>query len=260
MKRWSDSFGFATLLSILLPGAGHAFWHDYLFGIFVFLIALLAVALVFFSILIPLPAVVKLVLFTLPALFYVASFVDLYKTVQKKGRVSKRSRRTVWMFLAVAVVVQFFAPFAPGRVAVLNRPSIQRISHNDLAPMLRRGDWALCSQASYRVELPIWDRPIRLRWPDCGDVVSFADNDAHRRMGLVLAGSRQYAEVVDGTLWVNGELQTDAVPDGLHLSGDMPLTAAETGSILVATLKLGVIDSTYQVPSERLLGRVYRLF
>jgi len=260
MKRWFDSYSFAGLLNLLLPGAGHIFWRDYLFGVFVFLIALLAVALVYFSILFPLPTGVKLVLFVLPAVFYGASFFDLYKTVQKKGRISKRKPHVPWLYLGFVIGVQLFAPISPGYFALLNRPTLDGVQDNSLAPVLRRGDRVLRSEAAYRVKVPFWDHPIWLSRPDYGDLVSFVDHDGRPRVGLVLARSGERAEVFDGDLWVNGDLLPGAFPPRLRLSGDMPLTVAQPGSILVATLKLGALDSTFQVTGDRLLGKVYRLF
>lgn len=260
MKRSTDSFSFAALLNLLLPGAGHIFWRDYLFGVFTFLIALLAACLVFFAFLVPLPLSVKIVLFSLPATFYLASFVDLYKTVQKKGRISKRGPRAAGIFLASAFVIQLAAPVAPGFMVLLNHPSISRVASNDLAPDLRRGDRVLCVAAAYRLKIPFLPQPVWYNTPRAGEMVSFTDFDEHPRIGLVIARAGEYAEIVDGDLWINGDVQTDVFPAQLRVSGDMPLTVAEPGSILVATLKLGALDQTYQVGGERLTGKVYRLF
>ena len=260
MKRSSDSFSFAVLLNVLLPGAGHIFWRDYLFGVFTFLIALLAATLVFFAFLVPLPLGVKLVLFSLPAAFYLASFIDLYKTVQKKGRKSKRSGRTATIFLATAVVIQFAAPVAPGFMVITNRPTVQEVAGNNLAPLLRRGDRVLCVSAAYRIKAPFVPQPIWYNLPQLGETVSFVDYDGRLRIGLVVARTGEYAEIIDGELWINGEVREDAFPERLHVSGDMPLTVAEPGSILVATLKLGAFDEAFQVGGEHLMGRVYRLF
>ena len=93
MKRFKDSISFAALLNLLLPGLGHSYWRDYTFGLFIFLILLVAATLFFVSFLVTLPVLVKIILFGLPTLFYIFSFLDLARTLRRHGGVSNRSTR-----------------------------------------------------------------------------------------------------------------------------------------------------------------------
>jgi len=86
MKRWQDRYSFAALLNLLLPGLGHCFWREYLFGVFIFLIMLITVLLFYVSMIISLPYGFKLVLFILPAIFYLFTFFDLKNVVNKKRK------------------------------------------------------------------------------------------------------------------------------------------------------------------------------
>lgn len=65
------------IFNAIIPGAGHIYWRETLFGMFVFLVMLIAAVLFFFSFLIDLSFMVRLVLFGLPAVFFLFSMVDL---------------------------------------------------------------------------------------------------------------------------------------------------------------------------------------
>jgi signal peptidase I len=260
MQRFGETFGFAALLNLLLPGAGHVFWRDYLFGVFVFLIALLSATLFFFSLIFPLPPVVKLVLFGLPTLFYLATFLDLRKTLRKRGPRVRRSPRLVLVFLGLGLAAQFLAPLAPGNFALRNLPSIYTVTGNSLAPLLRDGDLAMADASHYYLHVFFVDHPIWRRQPDLGAIVRFADDNGRNRSGIVVGRPGERVEIDDGLLYVNGVSVPDAFDHRLHLSGDIPLTVAQPGSILVATLKTGAVDEVYQVYGDRVAGKVYRLF
>jgi hypothetical protein len=104
------------------------------------------------------------------------------------------------------------------------------------------------------------DRPVWHERPDLGAVVRFSDTDGRNKTGVVVGRSGEHVEIDDGLLYVNGVSIPDAFDYRLRIHGDIPLTVAEPGSILVATLKTGSVDEVYQVNGDRVVGKVYRLF
>jgi len=260
MKRFSNRFGFAALLNILLPGAGHIFWRDYLFGIFVLSIALLAAALFFVCLVIALPTVVKIVLLGLPLVFWLFTFADLRRTMHRRALATSRSPNTATAYLLVALIFQAAAPVAPLNFGLRNRPHGFLASGSSLAPLLRDGDPALAAAFPYFVNVFFLERPIWHKLPSPGDLVRFSGDDGQVRIGVVLGREGERVSVVDGSVTGDGSFSFDKVGGRLRLQGNMPLTAVEPGSILVATLNLGAVDRAYQVPIGRLIGKVYRLF
>ena len=75
---------FAIVLNLLLPGLGHIYWGEFLFGVFVFLIMLISVILFFVSFFLSLSLVPKIILLATPLLFYLFTFVDLVKVVRRR--------------------------------------------------------------------------------------------------------------------------------------------------------------------------------
>lgn len=260
MKRFKDTLGFAFLLNLLCPGLGHVYWRECIFGVFIFLITLLAVVLFFLAVLVTLPPVAKLVLFGLPVIFYLFTFLDLGKAVMIKRGTKSRDRFIAAAVLVLAVMYQVLAPTAPTNFFLRNRPEVFRASDNSLSPFLGRGDLAAANSLAYKTKLFFLDRPVWHQLPQRGDVVRFVDFDLNPRTGLMLGLPGEQVEVVNGLLVVDGYPFSASLPDDRLLQGDMSLTSVEPSSILVAELKLGVVDKTYQVPIDGITGRVYRLF
>ncbi len=260
MKRFRDSVGFACILNLLLPGLGHVYWREYIFGLFVFLVLLLASMLFFVSFLVALPDVAKLLLFALPLLFYLFSFVDLGKTVSRRGPRSRRGGTAVILMLVLAVGFQLLAPIAPLNFALRNRPEIHRLTDNGLNPLLRRGDLIVINSLAYCADLFFLDQPVWYDCPRLGEMICFHTTDSNtRRVGLVVGEPGHEVQVVDGLLFVDGLPASADMPAGLTLRGDMPLTRVAYGSIMVVTLNLGALDEVYHVPIDETVGRVHRL-
>ena len=70
MRSIRESVTFSSLLHLLLPGLGHVFWREYAFGLFVFLVMLIAAVLFFVSFLVTIPVLVKVLLLGLPLVFF----------------------------------------------------------------------------------------------------------------------------------------------------------------------------------------------
>ncbi|MBD3257897.1 hypothetical protein GF377_05645 [candidate division GN15 bacterium] len=264
MKRFKNRIGFALGLNVLCPGLGHVYSRDTLFGVFVFLIALLTSVVFFVSLIIDLPLVVKLILFGLPLLFYIATFFDLHRSIRKRrvreiGRLN-RSGYTALVFLAVGVIFQLLAPVAPGNYLLRNAPVVFTTSSNDFSPVLSRGELACASALGLRSEIFFLDRPVWHRLPDRGTLVRFANANNQMKIGVVLGHPYDAVEVVDGVLFIDGELQRSTLVNSPLTNGDVPLTTTDAGSILVATLKLGDVDSVLQVSLRDVTGSVAPLF
>jgi len=260
MKRFKDSLGFGLLLNLLLPGAGHIFWRDYVFGLFVFLILLMAAALFFVSYIVTLPTAAKVALFILPAVFYLFTFVDLARSIRKDRKRTGRTLPAAAAFLLTALLFQIAAPITPVNFTLRNQPEIYRAEDNSLAPILRSGDLAWTNPLAYQVNLFFIDMPLWHQLPERGELVRFVDGNSVERTGLVLGLSDEEVEIVDGRLTVSGYPRLLNAPGGLRLRGDMPLTLVDPASILVANLNLGAVDQTRQVPLDKLTGRVSPLF
>lgn len=260
MERWKDSLSFGLLLNLLMPGSGHFFWRDYVFGLFIFLILLMAAVLFFVSYLTFVPTAAKAVLFVLPAVFYLFTFVDLTRSMKNKKQRTRRSPLVAILFLVVVTVFQLAAPVTPVNFVLRNMPELYRAGDNHLAPMLKSGDFAWTNPLAYKADVFFLDIPLWNQMPQRGDLVRFTGQDGSGRTGLVIGLSDEEVEIADGRLLVSGYPRPFDLPEGLRLHGDMPLTLVASSSILVANLNLGAIDQTAQVPLENLTGRVSRLF
>lgn len=261
MKRFKDRSSFAFLLNLFCPGLGHLYWREYIFGIFIFLVTLLAAALFFFSILISLPTTLKVALFGLPLIFYLFTFVDLGRAVNRKKGISNRSITVAVIFVVVASSYQVLAPIAPINFLLRNRPEIFRMPDNSLSPYLARGDVAAATPLAYKANLFFLERPVWHHSPRRGDIVRATDlSNTFSHTGLVLGLPGEGVEIIDGQLYVNEFPQPPLMPGGRPFAGDMSLTIVDQESILIAELNLGVVNRTYQVPLEGITGQVHRLF
>ena len=93
-----NSFAFAFLLNLLMPGLGHGFWREYAFAVFVLLVMMLSAILALVSFLLSLSLPVKALMYGLPMLYFAFTFVDLRRVVLK-NRSAQRSYRLSASFL-----------------------------------------------------------------------------------------------------------------------------------------------------------------
>jgi hypothetical protein len=254
-----QSISFGILLSLLLPGLGHAFWKEYLFGIFVLLVMLMGAALFFVSFLINLPTTAYIVMFGIPMVFYTFTFVDLSRTIRRKRAHLNLAARRSLIFLIAAVVSQVAVPASPFHFALRNTPSLHRMPDNHLSPALRKGDLIRSCYLAYTVDLFFLQRPLYHTLPERFDIVSFPDSDGHPRFGVVIGLPNEEVEVVGGAVIADGLPQMEPQDAGLILRGDCPLTSVGRYSILVSTVYFGKIDDVVEVPLARDIGKVDRL-
>ena len=258
LKRSHRHPGFAFLLGLLVPGMGHVFWREYLFGLFVFLVMIIASVLVFFSFLVELPALLKWVLFGLPALFYLFTFIDLKRAIDRKRATSSRSGAVAVTFLVGAVAINVLLPLSPTNFLLHNRPALTTIHARSFRPLFEKGDLCLIDRSAYRVDLFFLNQPIIHSRPDRWDLISFSEGGA-RQLGLVVGYGGEDVSYVDGVLLVDGAANNDRVwapaPEG-----EIPLTRVDAGGILVATLSEGALVGTAQISDRNIVGKVHRLF
>jgi hypothetical protein len=260
VTTFRHSVTFSFLLHLLVPGLGHIYWKEYAFGLFVFLIMLLAAALFFLSFLVSIPPLVQLLLLGLPVVFYVFSFVDLNRSVTSRRPTVKRTFRAAWLFLIFAVVYQVAAPVTPINFMLRNRPDLYRVDTNEFSPVIEQGDLASATPLPYYVDLFFLDFPVYHDLPQHFDIVRYVDGSGDRRTGLVIGLPDEQVKVEDGRLIVDGYPKFHEGSGRILQSGNWPLTSVEDNSILVATLSFGQVEAVTQVPLISLVGRVNRLF
>lgn len=249
---------YSWLLSVILPGLGHMLWGEYLFGLFVFLIMLLAVGLGYVGVLAGASSSYYWGLIALPILFFIFSLLDLKRAIEKRRGKHNPSTDRAFFFLAISLVFQLLVPGSPARFMIENRPTIFQAEQNDLSPLIKRGDLVKANPLAYYVRLFFYDRPIYHSLPDRFDLVRFEARDQRSISGLVIGLPEEQVEVIDGQLIVNGVPPLiDRSP--LSLSGDSPLTLSEPYSILVAELYMGRIKMVHQVSLFELVGKVSQL-
>jgi hypothetical protein len=260
MKRFRDTFGCAAALNLIVPGLGHLYWREYLFGAFIFLIGLIAAVIACVALLVPLNLFAKLVLFGLPTLFYVFTFVDLQRTIRGRNSSSGRSGRAAILYLAAGIAAQLALPVAPLNFALRNLPDVFVVSDHCLEPLFTKGDLAVAMPTDYRVNFFFLDRPLWHTAPQHGDLVRFVDSSSVVRTGVVLGMYGEEVQVLDGVPVIDGAAQPDLLPETLSLHGDMALTLVDGSSIMVATLNLGAVDAAYQIGAGGIIGRMHHLF
>ena len=243
------SLFYNALLNLLLPGLGHLLWREFLFGIFIFLVTLLASVLFIVSLFVHLPSAAALALYALPLLFYAFTFVDLARTVKAKREKTPPGRKTAIIFLLVGAIYQLLSPIAPVNFSLRNLPEIFIQEDNRLSPLYSEGDLLKASRLSYVVDLFIVNRPILHALPQRYDIVRFTDSFGRHINGIA-----------DGVIVASGFPDIGDAPGGIILSGEWPLTSVGGYAILVATLSLGRIDEVHEVPLIDLVGKVNKLF
>ncbi len=260
MKRSKDNFGFGCLLSLILPGAGHIYFREYLFGIFVFLIMLGFAAVFFAAFLVTLPETIRVILFGLPLLFYLFSFVDLWKSRQRKSDKPPRSGRVALIFLFVSVGACLAIPVSPANFLLRNRLDVASVSESTVAPLIENGDLVWINRMAYRVNLFFLDRPLDHDIPERGAIIQFRHPGDDDQLGIVIGLGGEEITAVNDTLFVDGFPVQDPSGRWAALTGELTLTLVDYEAILVATLNDGVLGQSYQVPGRQIIGEVHRLF
>ena len=253
-----NSFAFAFLLNLLMPGLGHGFRREYAFGVFVLLVMILSAILVLVSFLLPLSAPVEALMYGLPTLYYAFTFVDLRRVVLKSPS-AQRSYRLTATFLMAGIVWQALSPLAPLNFLVRNAPEVFRLSDNSLSPRLRAGDWLCSNPLAYRANLFFVSRTQLYALPQRGELVRFADSTGARHVGLVVGLPGEQIEVAGRTLSANEVTFDLSEMYRAPLSGSVTLTPVEPGSIMVAIVRIGTVDRIYQVTVTDILGKVHKL-
>jgi hypothetical protein len=256
--RLEQSRGLAAVLNLLLPGAGHVYWREWVFGVFIFLVTFMALVLLVVSLLFDIPAAARWVLYGLPVLFYAFTFVDLFRSVQRKSLKVLHSRTQVIVFLTVGLVYQVAAPIAPVNFALRNAPHLFIMENNSLSPLFRKGDVLKVSSLAYTIDFFFLDKPSVYALPERYDVVRYNDGPGRPRVALVIGLPGEQVEISEGVLTVDNVPAVGAA--AFPFSGECPLTSVDGYSILVATLKLGAIEQLREVPLSDLIGKVSRIW
>ncbi len=251
---------FNTLLNLLVPGLGHLFWREAMFGIFIFLVMLLASVLFIVSLLIQVPLEAKLAMYGLPFLFYAFTFFDLARTVKAKRKNTAPRTRSAIIFLVAGLGYQTLSPVAPLNFALRNRPEVFVLDSNSLNPLYSKGDILKASRLSYLVDVFVVKKPILHALPRRYEIVRFSAGSDRHMNGIVVGLPGEEIEIVGGVVVANGLPDIGDAPGGIVLSGDWPLTSADSYSISVATVNLGRIDRVHEVPLRKLVGKVSKLF
>jgi amino acid transporter len=246
-------------LNLLLPGLGHVYWREPVFGLFVFLVTLIAIVLFFLTFFVHLSILVKVILFGLPAIFYLFTFVDLDRTVRQARGKTARSLRTAVIYFVIALSYQLVVPIAPGNFLLRNIPEAFMLENNSLAPLYSSGDLLRTNRLAYTADIFFVDRPVLHALPQRYDAVRFIDDDDRQRCGFVVGLPNEEIEILEGIVIVNGLPDYEGSSSGWNLSGDCSLTWVQGYSILVVTLNFGSIDQVYELPLERLEGKVSKL-
>lgn len=248
----------ALLLHLLLPGLGHMYWREYLFGIFIFLVMLMAAALTVLSFFIALPIYAQLIVWGLPLTFYLISFGDLFRTVRSRQIKHPQSPRKARIYGAIAIAYQLLWPLAPVNFAWQNAPEIFVLDSNNLAPLFRNGDLMKASRLSYMLNTYFVDKPIFHSLPDRFDIVRFRF-DSTELAGVVIGLPGEDIEIIGGVVTVNGAPQLQPSAVSRLINGDWPPTTAGGYSLLIAYPEFGQVRDVYEIPITDLIGKLERL-
>jgi hypothetical protein len=260
IERIKERIGFGLLLNFIVPGAGHLYWREYLFGTFVFLVMAIASVLFFFSFLVELPIGVRVVLFGLPTIFYGFSYVDLWRTILRNRKKRARSAYGAWVFVFVVLVLNLALPLSPTNLVLRNLPQMFSVETGQFDSMQKGRVFGVVDRSAYRVNLFFLNEPYPRRTPARWDLVRFDDQNYSSQFGLVLGHSGEEVAFYNDSLFVDGY----PVPGPERLStisgSQVPLTRVDPDAILVATLNKGAIDKTFQISPRDVIGKVHRLF
>ncbi|HQL25220.1 MAG TPA: hypothetical protein PKY95_12440, partial [candidate division Zixibacteria bacterium] len=204
--KFRNSPAAALLLHLLAPGFGHFYWREYLFGVFIFLVLLMAGALFVLSLLIDLPFYGRLIIYGLPIIFYLISFGDLYRIARREHTARPQTSRRALVIWLLAAAYELVWPLAPLNFALLNAPSVYVMRENNLAPVFRDGDLLKASRLAYTFHTWFVNKPIVHALPDRFAVVRVTA-EGRALTGIVLGLPGEGVEVVDGVVVVDGTPQ-----------------------------------------------------
>lgn len=247
---------FALLLNLLLPGTGHFLWKEVLFGLFVFLIMLLAAAIGIVQFLIPLPKAALWLLLGLPILFYLFTFIDLARTVKTKRAKLVPTANGAILLVAAGLVYQIISPSAVVNFGIRNFPEFSRVTDSHLSPLYRQGDVVLANRLAYTARIPLLNRQVLHNLPERFDLVRFVSENGQHQSGFILGLANELVEITDDALTADDTPIHITLPPGFQLSGEWPLTEVADYSILVGTFNLGTLDDLHLVRLDSLVGRV----
>ena len=250
---------FGALLNLLLPGLGHCFWKESLFGVFVFLIMLIASILFFVSFIVEFPRLVIIFLTGLPLVFYLFTFFDLFRSIRNRRDDFRKTWKAAALFVLVGLLYQGFAPVAAGNFIYKNFPEIFTVSDNSLNPLYVKGDYLKACRLAYSIDVIGLDSRLVHTTPRRYDLVRFVKDGEHRT-GWVVGLPGEEIQITDGVVLAYDRAIFDEVPPGFNLSGDWPLTYADSYSILIATLRFGNVVQVDKVSLDQVVGKVERLF
>ena len=260
IERIKEHIGFGLLLNLIIPGAGHVYWREYLFGTFVFLVMAIASVLFFFSFLVELPVGIRVVLFGLPTIFYGFSYVDLWRAILRRGRKKARSAHGAWIFLLASIAVCLVLPLSPTNLVLRNLPQIVSVETGQFDRIQNGRVFCLVDRSAYRVNLFFLDEPYPRRTPARWDLVRFHNQNYSARFGLVLGHSGEEVAFFNDSLFVDGYPVPGPETYSIGSGGRLPLTRVDADAILVATLNRGAIEGAFQISPRDVIGKVHRLF
>jgi hypothetical protein len=260
IERFKERIGFGLLLNFILPGAGHLYWREYLFGTFVFLVMAIAAVLFFFSFLVELPTGIRVVLFGLPTVFYCFSYVDLWRTILHSEKKKARSAHGAWVFLLVVLAVDLALPLSPTNLVLRNLPQMLGAEAGQFDSMQKGRVFCIVDRSAYRINLFFLNEPYPRRTPARWDLVRFDDQSQTAQFGLVLGRSGEEVALFNDSLFVDGYAVPGPETFSTVPAGQVPLTHVDPDAILVATLNKGEIEKTFQISPRDVIGKVHRLF
>jgi len=245
-------------MHLLVPGLGHIYVREYLFGIFIYLITLTASVLFAVSLFISIPLLGRILMYGLPILFYFFSFFDLHKTIETKSKKKKPTQNKLIFFLVIGITFQIFWPLAPVNFGIRNCPDIFVQKDNSLEPFFKNDDLLKASRLEYFLDIWFIEQPVLHSIPERFEIVKFKTEDQNEICGFVLGLPGEDVEMLEGVLVVNNSPLF--LPNSLNFFGDIPLFSVSSYSVMVVTSHLGYIDQTYDVPVTQLVGKVEKLF
>lgn len=255
-----DSVAMAILMHLLIPGLGHAYWKEYLFGLFVFLITLTASVLFVVSLFIAIPVPVRFLIYGLPLLFYAFSFVDLVRSVRATSGEARHTRRRAKVCLIIGLLFQVLWPLAPLNLSVRNFPELFVQNNSSLTPFHAEGDILKASSLSYFLSLWVVEKRIIHTLPNRFDLVRFGDEAGHKRCGWIVGLPLEAVELADGILVIDNTPIISPPADAPALRGDWPLASVGSYNVLVATIHLGTVERFWEIDLGRIVGKVGKAF
>lgn len=248
------------LLNLLLPGAGHVYFREAIFGIFAMLVWLIAAALFYLSFVIELNYWAKLILFGLPLVFYFFTFFDLIQSRNRKKNFQPRGVAFTVIIFTAALFYQIFAPVAPLNFLMANGPRPFVVNDHRLSPLYLQGTLLTASPMAYRIEIVGFDKPIFHHLPKRYDIVRYTAENGSKENAVVLGLPQEELEIIEGTVIINGIPDIEGWIGGLSFNGSWPPETAGSQELLVGTFNLGSIDKVIRIPLTKLIGKVESVF